>query len=134
MNPWLVVIAKPRAEAEAEAQLRAKGYDAYCPKLVRWATHARRREKKSYPLFPRYLFVRLGQGHSVYEVRATEGVNNLIRNADGPLSVNHLIIEQLMTAETLGHFDQTQDPKPLFEPGQPVRVISGPFLGFAAKV
>jgi transcription antitermination factor NusG len=39
-------------------------------------------------------------------------------------------IEGVREAETLGHFDRTKPPaKMTFKPGQPVRVIAGPFTG-----
>ncbi|MBI4507185.1 MAG: transcription/translation regulatory transformer protein RfaH [Chloroflexi bacterium] len=57
MERWYVLRTKRRAEAQVSQLLAARGMTCYCPQLARRRNGGRLRVE---PLFPGYLFVRLG--------------------------------------------------------------------------
>lgn len=78
------------------------------------------------PLFPRYLFIRLGQGPSAQSwapIRSTKGVSRLVTFGNTPAKVDDALIVLLR-----GHEESVQTvPYRLFKSGEWVRIISGAF-------
>jgi transcription antitermination factor NusG len=134
MLAWLVCRTAVNREYRARAELRAQGFEVYVPSEIRWRRHARRKEAVSYPLFARYLFVRAGAS-DVHRLNATDGIEAVLGLSAGErCTVDQQRVAELMEAETLGLFDRTQERKITFAPGQPVRIVGGPFTGFMAEV
>jgi transcriptional antiterminator RfaH len=80
------------------------------------------------PLFPRYLFIRLGLGDTAKSwapIRSTRGVSRLVRFGVEPAKVDDGLIELLKAKESAAN----DDPARLFNPGGRVRIVSGPFAG-----
>jgi transcriptional antiterminator RfaH len=80
------------------------------------------------PMFPRYLFIRLGQGESTKSwapIRSTKGVNRLVCFGDGPAKIAESLIELLRVREA----SLQAEPERLFKPGQRVRLTESPFAG-----
>jgi len=79
-------------------------------------------------LFPRYLFIKLGSGHSSKSwapVRSTTVVNRLVSFGPEPARVDARLVELLSANEALHHLQ----PKRLFNAGDRVQVTSGSFNG-----
>lgn len=56
---WFAVCVGFRAEYRVCEALREGRFERYCPSERKFATHGRKKEPKSYPLFPGYVFVGL---------------------------------------------------------------------------
>jgi transcriptional antiterminator RfaH len=80
------------------------------------------------PLFPRYLFIRLGHGGAAQSwapIRSTRGVSRLVRFGVEPAKVDDGLIDLLKAKESAAN----DEPARLFSPGERVRLITGPFAG-----
>ncbi len=73
------------------------------------------------PLFPRYLFIRLGQGHADQSwdpIRSTKGVSQLVRFGVSPAKVHDDLIDQLRATEVAVQ----SKPERLFTEGESICV------------
>lgn len=133
---WYAVYANIRGEYRAQAGLRERGFDAYCPSLTRWIRHSRKKIEVIRPVLPRYVFVGMDRDcQSFHTIRQTDGVESLVGVCGAPVAIPYAWISGLRTAETLGEFDETKPKNQLvIEPGKPVRVIVGPFTGFVGRI
>lgn len=132
MSDWYAVFTKPRQEDLARTHLERQGFTAYLPKL-RQPRHRRGRwVEVEEPLFPRYLFVALRLGiHDISPIRSTQGVTGLVRFGPEPALVPRRLVEDLMGAEDRArgcHIPR----RALFQQGDPVTIVSGPFAGTQA--
>lgn len=128
---WHVVYAKPRQEAVALDQLERQGYECYLPRRAVEKLRRGRRVPVTEPLFPRYLFIRLDSslsGPSWAPIRSTVGVSHLLRFGDTPARVDDGLIECLRRQEQ-AHSAKTQ---PLFNLGERVSILEGPYAGLSA--
>jgi len=57
---WYLIHTKPRQEALALTNLSRQGFECYIPMLRRQKIQQRKTALVSEPMFPRYLFIRLG--------------------------------------------------------------------------
>lgn len=78
MKSWYLVHTKIRQEAVALANLQRQGFECFLPLI--WVEKLRRGNLQvvQEPLFPRYLFIRLGMGaesQSWAPIRSTLGVS-----------------------------------------------------------
>ena len=132
---WFVARSRVHGERRAEEELREAGLEAYAPCERRWRRVGRVRAERDGPLFPRYLFVSLSAERPEFHlVRGCRSVEGLVGIAGAPAPVPLAIIDELRCQQALGVFDHTKSRKISFKPGQPVRVIGGPFSGFMAEV
>jgi transcriptional antiterminator RfaH len=82
----------------------------------------------SEPLFPRYLFIRLGMEQSSQSwspIRYTTGVSRLVSFGAEPAKVDEALIEGIQAQESRTQ----QNPSPLFNAGDRVRITDGAFAG-----
>jgi transcriptional antiterminator RfaH len=123
---WYVVQTQPHAEARADEHLRRQGFTTYLPKLIKSRRHARKTEKVSRPLFPRYMFVLIDSTHQAWHViRSTYGVSHLVGGPNGPTAVRDDVITALRQREWAdGHF---HFDAPKFVRGAAVQVLDGVF-------
>ena len=122
---WYAVLTKPHAEARAESHLTRQGFTTYLPRCLERRSHARRVELVARPLFPRYLFVAVDMAVQQWRaIHSTIGVSQLVRHGADPASVAETVIAQLRDREQDGFVVL---PKPLFAPGDAVRVVDGAF-------
>jgi transcriptional antiterminator RfaH len=78
------------------------------------------------PLFPRYLFISLGEGDSAKSwapIRSTKGVGRLVSFGIEPARVDDGLIELLRSQEA----SVRTVPERLFKPGERVRLTEAPF-------
>jgi transcriptional antiterminator RfaH len=110
------------SEALATHCLGLAGFQTYLPRLRERRIMRGRRIEVRPPLFPGYAFVVTLQWHGA---RWCPGVLSLIMAGDGPARVPDAVIAELRSRERDGLIEL---PKPRgLEPGDRVRIISGPF-------
>lgn len=125
---WYLVHTKPRQEKCALENLQQQGYQCYLPTLPSEKLRHGSLMVSAEPLFPRYLFIRLGRGDAAKSwapIRSTKGVSRLVSFGGETARVNDGLIELLRTQEALAQ----AEPERLFRPGERVRLTEAPFAG-----
>ncbi|WP_187970273.1 transcription termination/antitermination protein NusG [Aquibium microcysteis] len=129
---WYVVHAFTGREKEAEAQLRNQGFEAFNPIEIRTVRHARRLVTRSAAFFPGYVFVRIDVDLDRWRsINATRGVRSLIMQAERPVACPRGLVEGLIDAADANGVIET---RPLLQPGQKVKVRTGPFAEFVGTL
>lgn len=129
---WRLVQSKSRQEWIALENLQRQGYEAYLP-LVRTESRRRSGSRAVSPAFPRYLFVRLTPvTHEFAPIHSTFGVSALVRFGTEYARVSDDLIAGLKARS---------DPDGVYEiavkrlePGDHVRVVSGPLADYECVV
>lgn len=125
---WYLVHTKPSQEKSALENLQRQGYQCYLPTIPSEKLRQGLLTVADEPLFPRYLFVRLGMDDTAKSwapIRSTKGVSRLVRFGVEPARVDDGVIELLRTQEALV---QTE-PESSFKQGECVRLAAAPFAG-----
>lgn len=125
---WYLVHTKPRQEKCALENLQRQGYQCYLPTLPSEKIRQNALTVTDEPLFPRYLFIRLGQGESAQSwapIRSTKGVSRLVSFGLEPAKVAESLVEALRTQEASAQ----AEPERLFKTGERVRLTEAPFAG-----
>jgi transcriptional antiterminator RfaH len=125
---WYLVHTKPRQEKCAFDNLHRQGYQCYLPTLPKEKLRQGLLTVTDEPLFPRYLFIRLGHGDSAKSwapIRSTKGVTRLVSFGIEPARVDDGLIELLRMQEA----SVQTEPERLFNPGERVRLSDGAFAG-----
>ena len=128
---WYLVHTKPRQEKCALDNLDRQGYQCYLPTIPSERLRQGLLTVSDEPLFPRYLFIRLGLGDSAKSwapIRSTKGVSRLVSFGNAPARVDDGLIELLRAQEA----NVQTLPEKLFKPGDRVRLTAGPFAGIEA--
>ena len=125
---WYLVYSKPRQEAVAHYQLSRQGYESYLPVIHKEKIVKAKLKVVEESLFGRYLFVRTdaGTGKGLGPVRSTVGVSGLVMFNGQPQVVPDAIIEAIQARLAVN------ESQKLFESGEKVRIIDGPFQGWEA--
>lgn len=126
---WYLVYTKIRQEAVALTHLQRQGYPCFLPMMRVEKVRQKAVHPVDVPLFPRYVFVRLGTalGDKAWgPIRSTQGVLHMVRFGTRPALVSDELIEWLKLQEQA----RRSEPQRLFEPGERVVVTHGPFAGF----
>lgn len=126
---WHLVLTKPRMELVALENLENQGYKCYLPMMNEEKVIQKQVKTIKTPLFPRYLFVKLGKdffAKSWGPVRSTRGVSCLVKFGIEPAKINDQLIEILKTKER----QYSSNVKSLFERGQTLKILNGPFKDF----
>jgi len=129
---WYAVCCKPRQEAVAEENLLRQGFQVYLPRI-----RIRQRRRGQWldaveVLFPRYIFIRVDpQRRSTATVRSTRGVLGLVRFGGQPAVVPDEVMQALLRREDAAS-GLHQDRRPLFCPGEAVKLVDGPLSGMEA--
>ena len=125
---WYLVQTKPRQEQCALVNLEHQGYECYFPTIRGEKLCSGQISVLDQPLFPRYLFIRLGQGLldlSWSPIRSTKGVSRLVRFGNTPAKVEDALISSLKAQEAALQLE----PRRLFMSGERVRITKNPFAG-----
>ena len=125
---WYLVHTKPRQERCALENLQRQGYQCYLPTLPFERLRQGLLAVLDEPLFPRYLFIRLGLGGAAKSwapIRSTRGVCRLVAFGTEPARVDDGLIELLRTREA----SVQGKPDRLFKPGERVLLTEAPFSG-----
>jgi transcriptional antiterminator RfaH len=129
---WYVVHTKWHCEEHAKAQLAAQGFRTFLPRLRKTVRHARKLRTVAAAFFPGYLFVALNLSRDPSRhVNGTFGVTSLVMGEKLPLPVAHGIMEALIAATGT---DGVLRLSGSLSPGQPVRVLTGPFATLLGEV
>jgi transcriptional antiterminator RfaH len=132
-NPmhWYLIHTNPRLEKCALENLERQGYECYLPIIPTEKLRQRRLTVTDLPLFPRYLFIHLGQDvsdKSWLPIRSTKGVSNLVRFGAHPAKADDSLIATLKSHETA----LQAEPERLFKPGETVSLSEGAFKDIEA--
>jgi len=126
---WYLVHTRPRQERRARDNLFNQGYECWLPQLRVERVRQRKLVVLEEPLFPRYLFIHLPPGINWAPVRSTLGVTTIVRFGGLPAKVPPSVLQALREEEARRR-ESTVVPK--FSPGQPVKIMAGPFSGVQA--
>jgi len=129
---WYVAYTQRFAETTAAAHLTHQGFKPFLPLCHKSVRHARKFRRVVAPFFPRYLFVALAIDRDRWRsVNGTVGVSYLIMEGDYPKPVPAGVVERLIAAaDSSGMIGVGPD----LQPGQKVRLVSGPFAGFVGDL
>lgn len=125
---WYLVHTKPRQEKCALDNLQRQGFQCYLPTLPSEKLRQGMLMVTDEPLFPRYLFIRLGQEGSAQSwapIRSTKGVSRLVSFGVEPAKVADSLVEALRAQEA----SVQAEPELWFKPGERVRLTEAPFAG-----
>lgn len=125
---WYLVHTKPRQEKCALQNLEQQGYQCYLPTLPSEKLRQGQLTVADEPLFPRYLFIRLGQGGAAKSwspIRSTKGVSRMVSFGVEPARVDDALIKLLRAQEA----SVEGEPARLFRSGERVLLTEGPFAG-----
>jgi transcriptional antiterminator RfaH len=124
---WACAQLEPRREAVAQHFLKLAGYQVYIPRIREQRLRSHRRVEVIAPLFPAYAFVVIErQWHSA---RWSIGVTALIMDGEAPAKVPDPVIAEIQRREVRGAVELPKAPG--MKAGDRVRVLGGPFKGFA---
>ena len=116
---WAVAQTEAMRERVAQRWLGEAAFETYLPMI--------RVKKRIVPLFPAYIFVRLGDtGWS--RVDGTIGVRSLLRSNEKPAKITDDVVEAIRSQEKNGLI-KLPEKGPLWKKGDRVRIASGSFLG-----
>tara|TARA_R110001599_G_scaffold171353_1_gene362355 strand:- start:381290 stop:381787 length:498 start_codon:yes stop_codon:yes gene_type:complete len=125
---WYLIHTKSRQENRALQNLEQQGYKCYLPTLRAERLRQGILEVTDEALFPRYLFIHLGQDESAKSwtpIRSTAGVSRLVSFGKEPAKVAESLIYLLQAQETT----LLVEPKRLYKTGERVRLTEGAFAG-----
>lgn len=124
---WYAVHTHPREETKALEDLNRQGYQTYLPRYAKKIRHARKTERVTRPLFPRYLFVRLNLAREGWRpIRSTVGVADLVCFGGQPAALPRDLIDALRQQEDAEGLIRFAGRNAL-KPGDAVTILSGPF-------
>ena len=126
---WIAFYTLSRREKDLMRKLEAAAIPFYAPLIKRRLLSPAGRTRLSYvPLFPGYVFSRVDDDQR----RAALATNTVARWL--PIGDPAGFASDLRNIQRLIATDQPLTPEALLEPGQPVRVRSGPLLGLEGTV
>ncbi len=123
---WIAAYTRSRHELIVASQFQQKGLDALLPtyrRLSRWSDRIRRTDT---PLFPGYVFVRIGEGQH-RQVLQTGGVVSIVCRSGKPVPLSDADVDKLRICTA---HPGAVEPHPYLRVGQRVRVKHGPFRGW----
>jgi len=123
---WYLVHAQTGREAVAQVNLRRQGYHTFLPGGLRTVRHARKLRTVEGAYFPGYLFVALDPTVQAWRpINGTLGVIRLFAADTRPTPVPAGVVEQMIAlADPSGMLASA----PVLAPGDPVKLIAGPFV------
>jgi transcription antitermination factor NusG len=130
---WYALSTRARHEKRVHEQLQLRGLESYLPLVGRERQWSDRRKVVDFPLFPGYVFTRLTLDE-LPRALMVPGVAAVVRQNGVPSPVSEGELENVRRfVSALSVLGPAPEPEPL-EPGQPVRVMDGPFEGVEAVV
>ena len=130
MKNWYLVHTKIRQESLAQEHLSRQGYTCFLPVARAERIRQGKISLVQEALFPRYLFVQLGdemQDMSWAPIRSSIGVSRLVSFGQVPAKVSEDVISALKAQCSSGMIKHRQ-----FESGDVVSITKGPFRGVDA--
>lgn len=131
---WYACYTRARAEKQVESLLVRKGIVSYLPMIPSVRQWKDRKKVVEWPLFPSYVFGRFSLG-GLHEVLTIPGVSTIVRSGGVPAAIPDAELENVRRfAEAAGRAGVVPEVRPLFEEGQWVRIVEGPFTGVEGRV
>jgi transcription antitermination factor NusG len=122
---WAVAVTEPLGECRAAAHCERAGFSTYLPKFLS-------PKNRITPLFPRYLFVAVGDQWR--QLLTTIGVQSVVLTAKGPALLPDSIIADIRSrCDRNGVFIPPPRIRP-YRRGDRVRVDCGPMIGLEGIV
>lgn len=128
MNPtqqWFALKTRPRSEKKVDYALRQKGYECLAPTYRQKRKWSDRTVEIDLPLFPSYVFCRLGSS-VLGKAISTTGVIKIVGFNGNPAEVT---IEEIEALRLLGQSDLLREPWNYLPNGTSVLVETGPLAG-----
>jgi transcription antitermination factor NusG len=122
---WFALKTKPRSEGKVDYALRQKGYECLAPTYRQRRKWSDRTVEIELPLFPSYVFCRLGSS-VLGKVISTSGVIKIVGFNGKPAEVT---IEEIEALRLLGQSDLLREPWNYLPNGTSVLVETGPLAG-----
>ncbi len=124
---WFALHTRSRFENVVLDGLTRKSVEVFLPRITVRSKRVDRKKMIQVPLFPGYLFVKISlDPYDHLEVVKTVGVVTLIGNVQGPVPISSESIESL---KIMVQSSQEILTGSLFQKGDPVMVVRGPFAG-----
>lgn len=132
MKRWYLLYCKRGEQLRAKQHLENQGVECFYPTIMVEKILRGKRQKKSEPLFPSYIFVRFDfeLGPTFTTVRSTRGVVDFVRFGAQPKELQGDLIFELK--EYQKESDVFVEAKSLPRPGASIRVKKGQFAGIDA--
>jgi len=130
MNHWYLVHTKIRQELHALENLQRQGYECFLPTIKAEKLLGGLLQIVNEPLFPRYLFIKLGTdiaSKSWAPIRSTLGVSRLVTFGQTPSRIDEQLLVEIRTKTESSEVQLRK-----FEKGDLVLVNNGPFVGVEA--
>jgi transcription antitermination factor NusG len=125
---WLLMQSKPLKEKFLTALLERSGFEIYCPHYPVKPVNPRARKWK--PFYPGYLFVHAANDlEDLSRLRWIPGSLGLVMFGEEPALVPAGVLAGIRR-KVEQMFPALNATAPDFRPGEPVRVIEGPFRGY----
>jgi len=121
---WYVVQTKPGNEYRVETNLFNQEIEVFLPLLETSQYSNGKMVQKIKPLFPNYLFAKLDINLHYYKVKWTRGVNKILGNGDGPISISGKVVETIKERTGKDNLVKLEEE---WKEGDQVRINSGPF-------
>jgi len=108
IESWWVVQTKPQQEVQAINHLEQQGMTSYCPKFLRESISQKQVKVRTFPLFPRYVFVLANEvaQQQIHTIRSMVGVSQLIKVGDVPCTLDATLMRNIMAMEA-SHLQET---------------------------
>jgi len=121
---WYVVQTKPGNEDRVQNNLQGQEIENFLPRLETYEHRQGTMVHRIKPLFPNYLFAKFRLEHHYYKVKWTRGVNRVLGNGSGPISISEQVVSTIQ--EKVGENDliRLEDE---WKEGDTLQVTSGPF-------
>ena len=128
MEKWYVMYTKPQKEAMVNRQLEDRGIETYFPFLQ--YNRGYNRGIRIEPFFPHYLFLYVDlQSRTAKDLNWLPGIRSILYIDNQPATVPDPVIAALRNRLQPYSAKVLNKAEALFQPGQKVQVISGPFEG-----
>ena len=123
-TPWLVGYTKPNSENKAARWLRERGAVVYTPLLEDVRIHSQGVDRKTKPLFPRYVFVQDREDLDPVTLVYLPGMSGFVRLGDQLrfARIENDVIETLRETEIDGVLRADEPEQVTLEKGDQVRI------------
>ena len=129
---WFLAQLKPNSAQIAETNLRRQGFRTFLPLEVGTRKARGKFATVERPVFPGYIFVAFDVASGSWRaINSTSGVTRLVSFGKDPAPVPLDLVSQLLLR--CDESGKLLPPKPL-QPGDRVRVMSGPFAEVVAEI
>lgn len=123
---WFLLQCKPRQDGRALEHLERQGFECFAPSCSVQTIRTGKLRLREQPLFPGYVFIRMGMQDSWLALRSTRGVTRVVAFCGQPCQVQDAIVEHLQ------HRCATAEMHRALNPGDRVQIQVGDFADMEA--